>query len=188
MSRSTAAPAPHIGFRTIGNHDITEYFLRTSLITPRETEFPWLREAYNAMRRTQVKITSQAGAESTISADCGPNGCSVSRFNIGRDHSDLTSVLAHELAHVYTMGNEYGDEPAEYVGAGWVYMSELTKGGTNCPVEEIYASVMAFVIKTHTIGYTTNCSKTPRRTVRCHAGHRQRGRQRNISRLVQRPL
>ena len=116
---------------------------------------PWVRETYNAMRRHHVRVVASelrltAGLAGLVSSSCflavgsELSKCFVREFHVDDRWIRHLGNLVHELAHVHTIGSEYADEPAEYLGMGWLYFRDLAEGGTDCAVSELYAEGISY--------------------------------------------
>ena len=159
------------GFRTQSSTDQLREYLKNTIVGGWETARPWVRETYNAMRRHHVLVVASelrltAGLSGRISSSCFlAVGSELSKCFVREFHMDDRSVrhlgtLIHELAHVHTIGSGYADEPAEYLGMGWLYFRDLAEGGTDCDVSELYADGISYAHEPASQYYFDQCSNT----------------------------
>ncbi len=159
------------GFRTQSSTDRLREYLKNTIVGGWETARPWVRETYNAMRRHHVPVVASelrltAGLSGRISSSCFlAVGSELSKCFVREFHMDDRSLrhlgtLIHELAHVHTFGSGYADEPAEYLGMGWLYFRDLAEGGTDCDVSELYAGGISYAHEPASQYYFDQCSHT----------------------------
>ena len=159
------------GFRTQSDTNELREYLKNSIVGTREAAHPWLRETYNAMRRHYVPVVASGlrdalGLSGLVRSSCFlAVGSELSKCFIREFQMDDRSLrhlgnLIHELAHVHTIGSGYADEPAEYLGMGWLYFRDLAEGGSDCDTGEMYAEGIEHLHESASQYYHDQCSNT----------------------------
>ena len=149
------------GFKTPAGLEEVREFLREGVVEAHEAQHGWLRETYNHMRRSRVKVTTTSQGAGHIERSCsiGAATCSVTAYRIGTFKKDW--VHLHELGHVYSLDTGIEVERGT-VGMGWLYFAELVDGGTDCEARELYADAIRTTVSTRgQFAYYGNCTNTP---------------------------
>ena len=155
--------AAQTGFRSLSEQDAIQKILRTKIIEPMEGDYPWVRETFNGMRLygIPVKRLSNGVGSTVMSCSSWNYPCSIASLEVSWTHRNDRPVYIHELAHVRTLGKGFIDEPTEFTAAGWIYFSELARGGTNCDISELYADSFLYTVGlSYPSSYFPDCSKT----------------------------
>ncbi len=163
VSLGTSAPLPIGGFKTKSHSQTIGKFLKTTTVESFEDNWPWLREAYDRMRRLNVPVwrSSHANVAPVACLLNHPASCRSSGIGILRISTTNRHSYTHELAHVYTIDSGIADAHQPFIGYGWLYFLDLTSGqGSNCKPEEVYAEGLAYSVRPGTQGsiYYNACS------------------------------
>ena len=154
------------GFKTFTEAEQRGHFLKTSVVSSNETSFPWVRDAYDEMRRQGLEIRKATGNASLVTRDCQvtiyqPPACEIGHMEILDSQAKTQSAYLHEMAHMYSIGAEYMDDDSQARGMGWLYFGNLAKDGTNCPIGELYAdAIMKATLSGSSSTYYGPCSNT----------------------------
>ena len=144
------------GFSTKSKDDVIEENLRTMVVEEYEADYPWVREAYNAMREASIPIVSGTISGGKVELSCLADRCSVLNYTMGWSQRSNLYVLIHELAHVITNGLAY--ERAEHLGMGWLYINELADGKDACNIPEFYADAVTWATRPEgSLNYILHC-------------------------------
>ena len=114
---------------------------------------PWLRETWDHITAENALVIftdggGEAGVECSTNRPTAPRllGCYATHVAAWRPVANLTYVIVHELAHVYTLANNVTSTPAP-LGIAHLYFHDLTsppgRGGQRCDPIELYADAVA---------------------------------------------
>ena len=158
------------GLRTQSSTDELREYLKNSLVGREEEAQPRTRETYNAMRRHDVPVVAShltTGRAGFVKSICSLalslselHLCFIQEFHMDDRSVRHTGRLIHEVAHVYTRGSGHADEPAEYLGMGWLYFRDLAEGGSDCFPDELYADGIGYVHESDSQYYYDQCTNT----------------------------
>ena len=129
-----------LGFRVLAEVDRVKRTLH-SVVREREDDFPWIKAAYNGIRRDNTRIASVAnptGSFASISTE------TLTITNIGMYEKASHATYVHELAHAWTMSHGSSDIRPHFIGMGWLYFADLSAAYGGCD-PELYADAVTHV-------------------------------------------
>ena len=152
-----------IGFRAKHRDDVIQENLREDLIEDYQDRYPWLVSVYNAMKRESLPVKhfeDDRGAGLVISQCNEDADCVARSYEIHWDYRNSLITYIHELGHVLTLGNNKTDAE-EFVAVGWMYMDEQVDPHGSCPVEELYADAIQYLVirDDRQLNYYKDCDK-----------------------------
>ena len=145
------------GFTTLSNDRSRAKFLKYTVVPEYEADYPWVRHAYDGMRRAGTSFKAGFGNLSQVILDCGGmfedlHTCLVEEIIITSQggHSTNKSVYLHEMGHAYPVSADLiHPEDKGGVGAGWLYFTELAKDDDSCRQHELYADAFSYVTESN---------------------------------------
>ncbi|MYH31792.1 MAG: hypothetical protein F4137_23805, partial [Acidobacteria bacterium] len=142
------------GFTTLSRNRSRADFLKNTVVPEYEDTHPWVRLAYDGMRRNGTRIKAGSGNLSQVILNCH-NGrfdelytCLVEEYIItsAGGHSTNKDVYLHEMGHAYPVSADLIDpEDKGGVGAGWLYFTDLAGDGAGCKLHELYADAFSHI-------------------------------------------
>ena len=141
------------GFTTLSNDRSRAKFLKNTVVPEYEADYPWVRHAYDGMRRAGTSIKAGFANFSQVILDCGGmfgdlHTCLVEEYIITSQGGHATSnrVYLHEMGHAYPVSADLIDpEDKGGVGAGWLYFTELAEDDDGCRQHELYADAFSYI-------------------------------------------
>ena len=156
-----------IGFRAKHKNDVIEETLREDMIEAYQNQFPWLVSVYNGMKRDSLPVShfnDDRGAGLVITNCHEHADCVARQYEIHWDYRNSLITYIHELGHVLTVGNNKTDAD-EFVAVGWMYMDEQVDPHGSCPVDELYADAIQYLVirDDRQLNYYKDCGKVGNR-------------------------
>ncbi len=150
--------------------------IETDVVQKWEKDHPWLREAWDGMKRLNIPVRVQPHGTSRygmgVSRTCTTDSayianlriCHITSLNV---HSlallNSHSTYAHELAHVWTLDPRVVSGPTPAIAMGHTYFAHI-KTENNCGVDavELYADAIEYAItrSSATTNYWQKCGIT----------------------------
>ena len=112
-------------------------------------DHPWLRMTWEYMNEPgfDLRIGPDWGLGGVVYPECFNEGnfrkCKVDEMEIRGDEVGSTTVLLHEMAHVFTLTDDLLVQPAPWAAAQMYFATHAFRG---CPAEEILADVLALSV------------------------------------------
>ena len=124
-------------------------FIAESIVEEHEADHPWLRATWEHMKGPgfDLSIGPDWGREGVVYPTCFNEGsfrkCRVDKMEIHSDSVQNTTVLLHEMAHVFTLTDDLLLQPAPWAAAQMYFAAPAFRG---CSAEEILADVLALSV------------------------------------------
>jgi len=137
-------------------------FVETEVVELFEDSYPWLRETWDYITAENIPVEFFAGWGGNIYRSCDRVEMNLKKcraenrwggVRLGRYYPRPVHLIAHELAHVYTLANGVAAEPGP-LGIAFLYFYDLLPPTsylltppellkTLCPPSELYADALA---------------------------------------------